>query len=953
MTPFIKCCFQNKNKVIFIYFIRYIGLVVTITMSKASKSTSRSAKMKSTFEMDGEVILTPRNIIMNVELEGERIEGPGECIFIVIWNGMVILEEKWQDGIIVENDEIPINLRDPATASVIADKPLALVMKLVSGKPSKDADPLLSVDIKAGSNIDMLPLLLGEEQIYVRVAFIYLLTGESTGCYAHVTITAGAGSDERSPLLLTMISATCLPIAKEGTAYVSSLGLDELLDPIAIPFGMSATALSPNKLTWSSIVPLGYAAASEYNIPSEDLYMPSEMKSEKGQDCICTQWNICKRVLIDMDKFRERLRAPFLIEIAGVPKTGKMEVRGRYIGFVDAGVLLEPGEYGVTVCAKMIYYSEAALPEGLAPLLELPPSSAKPVIRDTDDVMDEKGHTTYIAIRFDVIEYLVPKIIISSLYEVIARDPVEGPSVTTEELYVAPPPEDPSIDVRKIRKECGAQAVHAELSSMACTGTIAMNQSIKKTAANKLLGRIKSMLRQFPPCTATDIDWQDVVSGQHSAARRAVTASFAPQPPPPHVPSHLAAARSRLARDSHLANFVTDAKLKRSPHHPRTFLIKALRLLEERCDSVAREILQKGVGVQPKNKYLLWAFGSLEIDDYPSDDGVVRAIAVFRIAAKSTNNDGTANAIGWAALHTLFHHAGQPHAAFVAARKMRKAYLLPRDWHGFLQRWTDISGEEECLWNPYILDTHNPLLLASAFFLCLRSYKFSNLLLNCCENGCATRGATNLLPTHEIVDVYYLRAASYLSRGKVDDALEQTQAGIKRYGPCSKTSQMKATCLLFANGWDGECDNALTESEKAGAGPSPVLLLQAALGGMKTNPEVALQRAARAHKAAPCAHSALVLGRVYLHIEEDRLAERWAAAAVKLEPNLADAWAFMACIAIRRINIEKARSLLRTAYQVGPISSDIFQELQYLMAIVPAQSLANALVKELCLCDLY
>lgn len=888
---------------------------------------------------------SPYRISLTAMLDGE---GPdGDWWFVVVLDGQIVLEGKWQNGLLLENEYISTDFSDPITAAKLADKPLVLLLRILTAKAAKDTDPLINPDNRAGGNVDLLPLILGLKRLQARVKLVDILTGEEKNCDVHVNINSNADNISYTPLLLTMLNANCLPITKEGTVYLCALGVNGLSEPVGVHFGIALSTSDTRRITWASISAIGYAALSNYSIPNEDKYIPNDFDLNTDESCIVVYWNVCKRVLISNDILQDRLVKPFFIEIAGVPKAGKIDVRGRYMGFVEAGVLLEPGEQSVTTCAKLLYFSETELSDYATPLLDLPVASGKIVVRDTNILMDDAGHTAYVTIKFDLLEPLVSKMKTSMLYNMIDILRPEGVTVITDELDLKESPEDKTIDVRKIKKECGALFVHSELSSLACSDSIVMNQSIKRLAANRLLMRIKAMLKQFPPGKCANIDFQDIVTSQHSAARRAVNASFAPQAPPILPPFYLSAARSRLAGDMQTANVSTETSINIAPNHPKSWLVKALRSLEKRNDIEAREFLVQGVTIHPNNKYLLWALGAQE-SEIP--ERRVRANALFLLSIKR-NLDSISNIIGWSAIHTIQHYSHNTYSAFIAAKKMRKWYELFKDWRSFLDKWKRISGEEEFLWDPTLVDVNNPFIITSAFFLCLRAYRFSEMLLNCYSNGCATRGARFNIIDKIGPDVFYIRAASLLLRHMTDKALEQTWKGIDHCGPSTMMLQMRATCLLYAGGWDGKCETALKESERAAAKPCPMLLLRAALGAIETNPKIALQRAARAHKIAPCAQSALVISRIYFKLNEDDLSERWAAAAVKLEPNFSDGWAFLASLAIRAKKIDKARSLMRTAYQVGHVSKDIEEILEDFMDIYPVESLPQSIMKDICFCD--
>lgn len=914
--------------------------------TKKVKKTTISEK-SSTFGEYEDEFEPPCSISLSVLLEGETF-GPGDWTFLIIFNGQILNETKWHDKLKLHLETLPLDLKLSFHQSLIADQPLIFLIRTIGGKGTKDPDPLLNIDNRAGASVDLLPLLLGEEKVLVKVPLINIMSGLSTDCVINVFAKiSGEVKNTKTPLMISMISAHCLPSAREGTVYLSAIALNGINDHIPASFGMSLSNHDASKIVWASASNGGLVANTAFNVPSDDIYIPEDVKPNNTDACNCVYWNAMKRFLIDPQKLRERLHTPFLLEIAGVPKVGKIDVRGRYMAFVDLGVLLEPGQIGVTVCARLLYYNEASLPDGVGGLLELPPTSAKISARDTDLITDEYGHESYILIRFDLFDPVNAKAKIATLFEVIGFPPPKGSAIPVSELRSEVIPENPVIDARLIRKEGGALNVHKELNTLTCKGTVQMNQTIKRTAANRLLIRVRSVLKQFSPGECSNLEFQDIITAQHAASRRAVTSSFAPQLPPPVSSSRIASARSRLAGDKRIAMEHIDNNLKAAPHHPRSLLSKALRCLEERNETEARNYLLEAISAQTRNRYLLWIFGGTSYRDEEI------SAASFKLAVKGDPSDGTKGAIGWAALHSLYHYHKNSCAAFVAARKMRKSCELPIEWQNFFERWIETSGEEETFWIPSIVNSNNPMLIASAFFLCLRCYSFSERLLTCIENGCVTRGSRFSLKTKVTVDIFYLRAASFIIQGKLDKALELTELGIKKFGPSAMMSQMHATCLTCIRGWDGDCENAFNETDHAGAEPSPWLLLQAAIGGLKNNLLSALQRAARAHKVAPSAHSALIISRVYATLGEESLAERWAAAAVKLEPLLADAWAFLAILALYDRNVDKARTMLRTAKQAGPISLDIEEELKKVMKIVRVNWPPDLIVNDICFCEYY
>ncbi|KAG6442131.1 uncharacterized protein LOC115450526 [Manduca sexta] len=917
-------------------------------------SNPKKSKMTDKSSVCGEsdlYYITPRSVSLSLLLQGES-PGPGEWAFLVIFNGQVILDGKWQNGARISSEALPMNLKETYFQVLLADKPLIFILRIIGGKGAKDPDPLLNLDNRAGATVDLFPLVLGEEEIFINVPILLINTGEPCGCCVEVRAeSCGITEIKKIPLTMTMLSAHCLPYTKDGTVYLSAVGLDKVLDRAAVDFSTSISFPQAEKIVWASVSNAGQAANSHYNVPHDDKFIPEDFEPKDNEMCRSFYWNSMRRVLVDPTLLRNRLSTPLLIEVAGVPRFGKIDVRGRYMGWIDAGVLLEAGQYSVTTCTKLLFFNEADLPENVNPLLELPPTSAKASARESDMIFDEYGHNAYIVMKFDLSEPLVPKQKMSFLFDTLGFSPPEGIATPLDGLEGIAPPEDLSIDVRRIRKEGGALAVHKELGGLACRGAVPMNQGIKRTAANRLLMRIRSMLKQFPPGDCSEIEWQDTVTAQHAACRRAVTSSFAPQPPPVRQTTPSAAARCRIAGDNRLAAIHTEENLKAAGDQPRVLLSKALRCLEERNDIDAKNYMLEALSAQARNKFVLWAYGAQEFDAGP--EGAETTSAAFRIAVKGDYSDGTGNAIGWAALHALYHHWDNAHAAFVSSKKMRKSYELPRDWHKFLQRWIDTSGEEEVFWIPSVIAFDNPMLITAAFFLCLRCYKFVDRILQCVEQGCATRGCRHGTQLKMTSDIYYLKAASFLLKRQYDEAMNITIQGIKNFGPSPMMSQMRTSCLMSARGWDGECAFALKEAEKAGALVTPAILLQAALNGFKKNPRAALQRAARAHKAAPSGHSALIIARIYARLNEEVLAERWAAAAVKLEPQLSDGWAVLALLAMYEKNLDKARVMLRTARQVGPLSQDIDEEVGKVMDVVQLETLPDSLVKNICFCEYY
>ncbi|XP_068629724.1 uncharacterized protein [Battus philenor] len=879
--------------------------------------------------------------------------GPGECSFLILFNEQIYYEAKWENDQVIDSIYLPLNLKEEIDQDIIADTPLMLLVRGLSGKPSKDADPFLNPENRAGGNVDLYPLALGEKEVCVTVPLVLINTGLMSGCSVVVHAKYNGVIDkkikDKVPLMITMISAHCLPIAKEGTVYISGIALDGIHDPLAVKYGMSLSTPSATKLVWGTACNASFAANTHYNVPNEDKFIPNDLLIKHSENTV--YWNAMKRVLVDPTLLCTRLDNIFFFEMAGVPKTGKTEARCRYIAQVDARVLLQPGQYGVTICAKLLMYNSECFPESVGTILSLPPSSARGAsARDTDVVTDDQGHDSYIVIRLDLVDSLVPKAKITSLFDLIGFSPPPGINVADEALKIISPPEEPPLDRRRISKEAGALSVHKELSNLTYRSTLQMNKSIKRTAANRLLTRVRALLREFSVTDCSQIEYQDTITSQHSATRRAVTSSFAPQLPKARPAPGLSGARCRAAGNTRISNHHTETNLKISPKHPRVLLSKVLRCLEQRQESEAYDYLMTALTVHSRNRYLLWTYGGTQFDKGSEASEI--ASAAFRIAVKGDSSDGTTSAIGWAALHALHHYHGNEYAAFVAAKKMRKSYELPRQWRKCLKRWVDTSGEEESFWIPGILDPQNPFLITAAFFLCLRCFKLSERILRCVEEGCYERGTTKTKQGAQ-TGSYYVRAASLVLRRHLDLALDVAEKGIKRFGPCAMLCQMRATCLAFARGWDGECEKALLEADHAGAEPCAALLLCAALGGLKIDIRTSLQRAARAHKIAPSAFSALVIGRVYAKLGEEQLAERWAAAAVKYEPLFADGWAFLAILAMYKRDVNTARAMLRTAKEAGPLSANITADLEKVMKVVNVEKLPEAMTKDLCFCNYY
>ncbi|KAJ2952542.1 hypothetical protein O0L34_g6862 [Tuta absoluta] len=900
-----------------------------------------------------------RSINLVVTLKGETPgplatkKGPICWYLLFLFDGYILKNFLWEHEKTLKLS-LPINLLDPVHQRKVVEQPLILLLRTSGGKVGKDPDPLTHIDNRAGGTIDLMPLLVGANEIDVKVRLLTPL-GEEFGCKVKVHATpegAEATPLNLVPLVMTMVSGHCFPSStKDNTVYISAIGLDGLLEVNpAINFGMSLSNAAATKVFWADACTGGQMLNSHYNVPNDDLFVPLDVDIKNNEFCMSSYWNTVKRVLVDPIALRNRLSSSFSIEVAGVPRFAtKVDVRGRYMGLIDAKVLLQPNQTTVITCAKLKYFVETELLEDVGPLLQLPPTSKKSSARSPQVCADLQGHTPYVIIKFDLIDPLVPKIKLDDMFQTIGF-PVPEKHLPLNELYIEPAPEDPMVDVTKIRSECGALAVHKELRNLACRGPVQMNQSIRRTAANKLLTRVRTMLKQFSPGECSYGDWQDTVTAQHAASRRAVNSSFRPHPPPQRVSAISAAARARMAGDMRVAAKHLDSNLEANDTHPRHLLAKALRCLETMNDSESNFYVLKAIDGQARNRYLLWLLGGIKFDK--GDESLEVARAAFQIAVKGDYSDSVACTIGWAALHTLYHFEGNQYGAFVAAKRMRKFFELPRKWREYYEHWVETSGEEEILWVPETLSTENPFIIASAFFLCIRCYKFSELLLQCLEFECATRGSRLHIRTKITADVYYLRAASLLLKRRKDEALALMNKALRRFGPSAITCQIRLSCLLAEDElWNEECEKALGEVERSGAEIPSAILLRAALSGMKLSLDTALQRAGRAHKRTPCAYTALAIARIFNRKGEHMLAEKWAAGAVKLEPLLADAWAVLAIIAMGERDVEKARAMLRTAQQAGPISPDIERQVKKAMKIVRISALPDSMTNNLCFCD--
>lgn len=906
--------------------------------------------------------------------------------FVVMFKGQIYVEGPIQHGA-VHVARLSLNLKQPQPRSEVADNPLVFLIKDKTTKPLKAhdtavKDPFLNSEFRAGATLDLFPLALGEEEVFVHVPLVQIPTGDHFGVAVDVFAKMPAPNEkpksekreDRTLLTITMLEAHFLPHIKESKeilVYICAMGLDKLSEPSTLHFGSALSHKDAKRSVWSSVSAIGNAGSTLMSLPDEDVYLPEDVVMEsmaisEDSEVKSAYWHAMKRILVDRTELTKRLRIPLFLEIALVPKTGKLEAKARYMAFVDASVLLEPGTYGATVCAKLKYFNEFELSESFSPVLEFPPQSAKTSAKSAREnktgrivlepgiiqVTDEQDRDAIVTLRFDLTEPLVPRLKTALLFEIIGYpDASADKSVPFDELYLEPPPDDPTIDVHKIRKECGALAVHKELGALACRGSVPMNQSIKRTAANRLLMRVRSMVKQFMPAPYPMLEWMDTVTSQHAASRRAVTASFMPPPATLRLLPRFAASRSLVGGQEIIANSIIETNLKVLPNHPRSLLLKALTLLEEGENTQALTFILKALDSQPRNRFLLWTYGAQEFfKDYNAYE---RAIAAFRIGVRGDPSDGIANAIGWAVLHAAHHYNRDRNAAFVATKRMKKYFSLPRKWEEFLNRWGDTSGREELYWNPNYISKANPFLLGAAFFLCLRCYMMTNVLLCCFESGCYFRGSGRRAKTNAAVpDLAYLRAASLLLRRQYSRALKVTDDAISTLGPYPILSQMRNSCLTCERGWDEDCQRALEESERFGIKNSPAVLYQAALHDYKTNPEQALQRASRAHKTYPGPFSALMIGRIYLELGREDLAERWAAMSVKMEPSLTDGWAFLGMLALLSRNIDKAHVLLHTSRQTGIVSADIADEIHRLVMVLHAERLPDSLMKKLCVCKM-
>ncbi|GBP26196.1 hypothetical protein EVAR_74958_1 [Eumeta japonica] len=914
-------------------------------MATTTNSTKTNMQANSHSSSTDEVH-SYRLIEMSLILDGIL---PTEHKFLMIMNREVLLDIIWEDQSNLMLQKLPINLNNPNIASSLIDTPIVLLLRTIS-KSTKEYDPLLHPDNRAGANIDLLPVVLGEETYSIRVNLISLDTGLRTGCSVEIFFETSNSMENRIPLLVTMINASCLPPPpKDDTCYIAAMDFEGLCEPSTVSFGLAASTYDAERIKWTSIDMLGNICNSDYFCTREDFYTPPNIDVNTEKDkCKCEYWNNCRRLLIDSSKLLDRLKSPFFVEIAGIPKKGKIEAREHYMGYADMEVLQQPGEYSVTVCAKLSFFDESELPEHITTLLNLPSVKSKGIpIRESNSVFDLFGHTSYVTIRFDLFEPLVPKLRNSKLYEILGLISCTDEWELIDDFEEVPVEKDRTIDTKRIRTGCDALAVHSELCGITALNST-LNQTTKGTAANRLQTRIKTMLKEFYPGDCNYLDWQDIIRSQHSASRRAVTASFAPQPPQQQLPSLFAAARARLMCDHRIVNIHTKTMLDAAPNHPRSLLINVLRNLELFEIQTPLKIINSFLQIQ-KNRYLLWILGALEFDQRSEEND--RSFAAFQISVeKQVNSEALCNVLGWAALHVLHHFNGNHQAAFVAAKKMRKFFELPCDWNGFIRRWYIKSGEEECLWNPNLIATKSPFLIASAFFLCLRTYTFSAQLLECYEMGCDKKGSRLEWTLPDQIDKCYLQAASLLLRNHAQDALLHVEECIMNNGPVAKLCQMRAMCLVQMRGWDEECRIAFDTAVKEEAEPSSALLLRAASELLNINFHIALQYAAAAHKMTPCGHSAFIIARIYNKFGEDKLAKRWASAAVRLEMLLSDAWALLAIIAIRENQHDQALALLRTARQAGPINFEIAQEIKNLIALIPSKSTSELLFKNVCLC---
>ncbi|KAH9629409.1 hypothetical protein HF086_013323 [Spodoptera exigua] len=633
-----------------------------------TKSKSRTGMSMSTgLFASSDSLHAPRCVTLSMVLQGAT-PSTEEYRFLALFNGSTLVETKWQDKETIMFITMPINLNDPHAQLLVANSPLCLLMRHAGGKPSREPDPLVHPDNRYGASVDLFPLLIGEQNIFLTSNLVSMSTGEKSNYSVVVRAFSPGEVDETLvPLTMTMISAHCLPISKEGTVYISAIGLNGIHKPKAISFNMSLSSDQAQKIMFANASTGGYAAETAMNVYIDDKFLPNDLNVRETNNCRHVYWNAMKRVLVNPHQLYERLSTPFTMELAAVPRFGRTEVRGRYLALVDAKALLEPGQTGVTICSKLILFTDANKFESTCNLLDLPPTSAKASVREGEHhVFDEYGHTSYITIRFDLPESLVPKTKLENLYGLMGLPLPKVASTPKDHSDSNVVRVDTTVDARTISKEAGALAVHKELSALACKGVIQMNQGIKRTAANRLLMRVRAMLKNFPPGNCSDLDWQDTVTAQHAACRRAVTASFAPQPPPPRLPNNVAAARCRIAGDNRIAQIHNETNYKVAGRHPRTLITKALRCLERETDEDAKNYLLEGLSTQTRNRYLLWMYGGLEFNR--ENEGSVAAGAALRIAVEGDYSDGTANAIGWAALHAFHHVNGNEYAAFVSAK---------------------------------------------------------------------------------------------------------------------------------------------------------------------------------------------------------------------------------------------------------------------------------------------
>ncbi|XP_041977723.1 uncharacterized protein LOC121732036 [Aricia agestis] len=919
--------------------------------SKSKKSIKSAVSVKS--NATGATFVDNVNIPhLDVSLILEGSPGQGDWILLVIFNGITLSQTNWEDKVDLPEIQILLNLEEANDQTLLADQPLLFLLRTTSSKAAKSSDPLLNHENKAGCSADLLPILLGERKIKVMLPLISLATGKHFNCSLDVCVTyseENIPNIEKIPLLITLLSAHCLPSTKDAPLYAGAMELANVHSPIH--FGISNSDSTTENILWASAAAGGRAAYTNFRIPAEDVFIPWEFDPLNTKRCFSIYWNAMRRILVDPESLRDRLKSQFFVEIAAAQKSGKIDSKYRYMASIDAGVLLEANQYGVTTCAKLVHFDNANFPENVKTILEVPPSSAKARSEHNDTVADEFGHYPYIVVRFDLYESLTSKTKTLTYYENLGILPPDGLLSSVFELdHPLPQPDDKGIDVSCIRKEAGALAVHEELSKLVSDSVHKKDTCNKKSACNNLSTRVKTMLRNFQ-VQKTD-HWQNVLASQYRACQRSVQASFAPNldAKPPIFSRTFAAARARIAGDTRISMQRIKIDLKRFPEHPKPLLALALRCLEESNGKDALTYLYRSLKSQPRNKYVLWTLGAVE---FSGSDPREVSKAAFNIAVMGDVCDGITGVIGWAALHTRYHFKRDSYGAFLAAKKMRKWFELEQPWRQFLDRWMSISGEKEIYWDPKAIKYYDPLLFASAFFLCLRCYEFSEQLLFCFKNGCTTRGSRFNVAHTVTNDVYYIRVASLILRKQVTDALVLIDKNVRKFCPSTVMSQMRAVATILLGEWNKDCENAIDEAERMGSKLCPFILYNAGLAKIYTDIDGALQYAARAYKLDSSAFTALLIARIYGKMGNEDLAQRWAAVAVNDEPLLSDGWAFLATLALREQNVTKAISMLRTSEQAGPLSPEIEKDLKKVMKTVGMDSLPMLTSKDICLCEYF